>query len=81
MLSTADRNTTSSDNPLASPLLDLTAEEISIDLLPDLVAQLTPPLGLKTKEVTPALLMEVIKDLQIPMHNKRIRYKDTFLAW
>ena len=43
--------------------------------------QLTPPLGLKSKEVTPALLMEVIKDLQIPIHNKRIRYKDTFLAW
>ena len=81
MFSASGRSTTSSDNFLALPLLDLTAEEISIDLLPDLVAQLTPPLGLKTKEVTPALLMEVIKDLQIPMHNKRIRYKDTFLAW
>ena len=81
MFSASGRSTTSSDNFLALPLLDLTAEEISIDLLPDLVVQLTPPLGLKSKEVTPALLMEVIKDLQIPIHNKRIRYKDTFLAW
>ena len=70
-----------SNSHLSLPVLDLTAEEISIDLLPDLLIQLPPPLGLKSKDVTPALLMQVIKDLHIPIHNKRIRYKDTFLAW
>ncbi len=58
-----------------------TAEEISVDLLPDLVSRLSPPLGLNSKVITPAMLMEVIKDLEIPIHNNRVRYYDTFLAW
>ena len=70
-----------SNSHLSLPVLDLTAEEISIDLLPDLLIQLPPPLGLKSKDVTPALLMQLIKDLRIPIHNKHIRYKDTFMAW
>jgi len=56
-------------------------EAIGIDLLPDLISRLSPPLGLRSKIITPVLLMEVIKDLKIPIRNRRVAYIDTFLAW
>lgn len=62
--------------------MSLSAEEISVDLLPELITQLSAPLGLKDKAITSALLMDVIKDLRIPIRkNKCVGYKDTFLAW
>ena len=57
-------------------------EKIHVDLLPELITQLSAPLGLKDRPVTSALLMEVIKDLHIPIRrNNCVGYKDTFLAW
>ena len=55
--------------------------EISVDDLPKLIQNLSPPLGLKFKPVTPALMMEVVKDLRIPIKNKKVGYKPTFLAF
>merc|ERR1719263_536288 len=68
------------------------SEELSVELLPALVSQLSPPLGLKSKVVTKSLLMNVIKDLRIPVRTYPVRdregerevrvvsYQDTFLA-
>ena len=43
--------------------------------------QLSPPLGLKGKLVTRNALMQVIKDLQIPIRSSKITYHETFLAF
>jgi hypothetical protein len=62
--------------------LDPEAEErIDVEQLGELISQLPPPLGLKGKLVTRNALMQVIKDLQIPIHGNKIRYNETFVAF
>eukprot|EP00286_Rhodomonas_abbreviata_P000788 CAMPEP_0181288586 /NCGR_PEP_ID=MMETSP1101-20121128/414_1 /TAXON_ID=46948 /ORGANISM="Rhodomonas abbreviata, Strain Caron Lab Isolate" /LENGTH=992 /DNA_ID=CAMNT_0023392723 /DNA_START=425 /DNA_END=3403 /DNA_ORIENTATION=+ len=54
---------------------------IGIKSIPELIVQLSPPLGLKDKNVTSQMLMQIIKDLEIPIRDDRVRYIDTFLAF
>jgi len=66
-------------------ILDPDANEfIPVEKLPELIRLLSPPLGLKDKLVTRNSLMQVIKDLAIPIRgsvpHKRVTYKETFLA-
>jgi len=59
-------------------------ERISVDKLPDLIKELSPPLGLKNKLVTANSLMQVIKDLAIPIRGRaedaHVTYQETFMA-
>eukprot|EP00961_Rhodomonas_salina_P015884 213381-Rhodomonas_salina.2 len=65
-------------------------------MLPDLIKELSPPLGVKSKLVSTSDLLQVIKDLAIPIGRAKggdfasvgakgfeegvVRYRDTFLA-
>mmetsp|Transcript_14436 Transcript_14436/g.35315 ORF Transcript_14436/g.35315 Transcript_14436/m.35315 type:complete len:906 (-) Transcript_14436:124-2841(-) len=62
-------------------LLDPDAEqEIDVELLPQLVQNLSPPLGVKKQQVQRTQLMQVIKDLAIPIRHGRVTYHETFMA-
>jgi len=54
--------------------------EIDVVLLPELVQKLTPPLGVKTKTVSRCNLMQVIKDLAIPIRGGKVTYQETFMC-
>lgn len=62
-------------------LLDPKAKQwIPAEKLSDLICNLHPPLGLKTKPLTRGAVLNVIKDLNIPIKKNRIQYHDTFIA-
>uniref|UniRef100_A0A7S1E5W3 Ion transport domain-containing protein n=1 Tax=Hemiselmis andersenii TaxID=464988 RepID=A0A7S1E5W3_HEMAN len=61
--------------------LDPEAEQaIDVSLIPTLIMKLPPPLGLAGKNPTPSTLMQVIKDLAIPIRDGKVSYKETFVA-
>jgi len=54
--------------------------EIDVVLLPELVQQLSPPLGVNSKAASKSNLMQVIKDLAIPIRGGKVTYQETFLS-
>lgn len=55
-------------------------EELPVDKLPELLTRLPPPLGVKEKSQVRTSMLQLMKDLAIPIRNDHIRYKDTFKA-
>eukprot|EP00286_Rhodomonas_abbreviata_P016608 CAMPEP_0181339070 /NCGR_PEP_ID=MMETSP1101-20121128/29019_1 /TAXON_ID=46948 /ORGANISM="Rhodomonas abbreviata, Strain Caron Lab Isolate" /LENGTH=1004 /DNA_ID=CAMNT_0023449933 /DNA_START=425 /DNA_END=3439 /DNA_ORIENTATION=- len=55
--------------------------DIPSNKLPELICELSPPLGIKARSAAcSSELIQVIKDLAIPIQNDRVTYRDTFLA-
>jgi len=54
--------------------------EIPVVMLPDLVQKLSPPLGVNTKAASRCNLMQVIKDLAIPIRGGKVTYHETFVS-
>jgi hypothetical protein len=53
---------------------------IDVSMIPTLIMKLPPPLGLAGKNPTPSTLMQVIKDLAIPIRDGKVSYKETFVC-
>ena len=56
------------------------SQKIDVGRIPTLVQRLPPPMGLAGKATTPSTLMQVIKDLAIPIRDGTVTYKETFVA-
>mmetsp|Transcript_64826 Transcript_64826/g.159576 ORF Transcript_64826/g.159576 Transcript_64826/m.159576 type:complete len:652 (+) Transcript_64826:132-2087(+) len=56
-------------------------QHIGVDKIPELILKLPLPLGLKDKNVSKSMLMDVIKDLAIPIREgNQVSYTETFVA-
>lgn len=56
------------------------SQKIDVGKIPLLIQKLPPPLGLAGKNATSATMMQVIKDLAIPIRDGSVTYKETFVA-